>query len=78
MLGEGERVVICHSLSRLLWLRHAATAAPEHVIDRLLLVCPPGTSSLPHELGAFFPAPGDREVLAGSARPAPRAGLHLP
>ena len=71
MLGEGERIVICHSLSCLLWLRHAAAAEPEHVVDRLLLVCPPGTSSLPHALGTFFPAPGDREALARSVRRQP-------
>lgn len=66
MLGDGERVVICHSLACLLWLRHAATAAPEQRVDRLLLVCPPAPSSLPASLATFFPAHDDREALARS------------
>jgi predicted alpha/beta hydrolase family esterase len=72
MLGDGERVVVCHSLACLLWLRHAATAGRrDEPVDRLLLVCPPSPSALPHELGAFFPAPGDREALARSVRRRP-------
>jgi predicted alpha/beta hydrolase family esterase len=71
MLGSGERVVICHSLSCLLWLRHAATAGVEHRVDRVLLVCPPSTCALPHALAAFFPGPGDDEALARSVHRRP-------
>lgn len=77
MLGDGERVVIAHSLGCLLWLRHAALAADRGArvaaggagalpVDRLLLVCPPSTSTLPAALAPFFPAPGDGAALAAS------------
>lgn len=52
---EGERVVICHSLSCLLWLRSAAERpadAPPRA-ERLLLVAPPAAEQLPEE-GAQF------------------------
>jgi predicted alpha/beta hydrolase family esterase len=68
MLGDGERVVICHSLGCLLWLRHAETAAPEHRVDRVLLVCPPGPSTLPSELAAFHAAPLDAAAVRASVR----------
>ena len=70
MLGDGERIVIAHSLGCLLWLRHAARSASEPV-DRLLLVCPASASALPAALGPFFPVPGDREALAASVRRQP-------
>lgn len=66
MLGDGERVVIAHSLGCLLWLRHAARSRAAAPVDRLLLVCPPSTSTLPADLGAFFPTPDDRAALAAS------------
>lgn len=66
MLGDGERVVITHSLGCLLWLRHAETARPEERVDRLLLVCPPSASALPHALSTFFPRPGDGAALSRS------------
>src|SRR5579863_3963458 len=52
--GE-ERVVICHSLSCLLWLKSASTLAgdPRLVVDRLLLVSPPESSRVPED-GASF------------------------
>lgn len=41
-MGDGERVVVAHSPSCLLWL-HAATRHPfDPVADRVLLVAPPG------------------------------------
>ena len=58
-LGDGERVVIAHSLGCLLWLQHARHARPEQAVDRLLLVCPPSASRLPRTLAAFTePVPG--------------------
>lgn len=68
MLGDGERVVICHSLGCLLWLRHAQDAAPRDVADRVLLVCPPSRSTLPPELADFYEGPLDAGAVAASAR----------
>jgi predicted alpha/beta hydrolase family esterase len=73
MLGAGERIVIAHSLGCLLWLRHAATAAPEHRVDRVLLVCPAGPAALPAELAPFYDAPLDAAAVRASAR----AGVEL-
>jgi predicted alpha/beta hydrolase family esterase len=68
MLGDGERIVLCHSLGCLLWLRHAANAHDLAPVDRLLLVCPPGASALPVALSPFFSRPGDATALAASVR----------
>jgi predicted alpha/beta hydrolase family esterase len=68
MLGDGERVVICHSLGCLLWLRHAESAAAADVVDRVLLVCPPAPSALPAALASFHAAPFDDDALRRSAR----------
>jgi uncharacterized protein len=38
LMGDGERIVVCHSLGSTLWLR----AAPRPPVDRVLLVAPPG------------------------------------
>jgi predicted alpha/beta hydrolase family esterase len=66
MLGRGERIVITHSLGCLLWRQHARDAAPEHAVDRLLLVCPPGPSRLPGRL-APFTAPVPRGAVGRTA-----------
>lgn len=52
---SGERVVICHSLSCLLWLRTAAERAADAPprADRLLLVAPPAREQVP-DTGAEF------------------------
>jgi uncharacterized protein len=73
MLGAGERVVICHSLGCLLWLRHAQTARPQDAVDRVLLVCPPGPSTLPAALADFYAPPLD----AGAVRASARHGVEL-
>ncbi len=49
MLNGGERVVVCHSLSCLLWFRSAASLADAERVDRLLLVSPPDSSLVPGE-----------------------------
>lgn len=67
-LGDGERVVICHSLGCLLWLQHARDARPQDVVDRVLLVCPPGPSRLPAALDAFTAGPLDPDAVARTAR----------
>jgi predicted alpha/beta hydrolase family esterase len=68
MLGDGERVVIAHSLGCLLWLRHAETASAADVVDRVLLVCPPAPSALPAALASFHAAPFDGGAVKRSAR----------
>jgi len=68
MLGDGERIVICHSLGCLLWLAHAQDAGPEAVVDRVLLVCPPGPSTLPRELEDFYAGPFEAAAIHRSAR----------
>jgi serine hydrolase len=42
---DGERIVICHSLACLLWLRHARDGGD--AVDRILLVAPPCTDDVP-------------------------------
>lgn len=63
MLGDGERIVLCHSLGCWLWLRHAETAREEHKVDRLLLVAPPGLSRQEPELQEFKPPSLDRALM---------------
>lgn len=53
LLDGDERVVICHSLSCLLWLQAAPGIAPSERATRLLLVAPPASASVP-EAGASF------------------------
>ena len=63
-LPEGEAIVICHSLSCLLWLHHVAEGGSQ--ADRLLLVAPPSESAGVPQIANFFPAPLPR--LAAGAR----------
>ena len=73
-LHGGERVVICHSLACCLWLRSAAAVAARDPIDRLLLVSPPESASLPDN-GACFryegvdaPGPASELPVPGTRR----------
>ena len=68
MLGDGERVVIAHSLGCLLWLRHAETADPALRVDRVLLVGPPSPSALPAALAPFYGGPFDAAAVRRTAR----------
>jgi predicted alpha/beta hydrolase family esterase len=53
-LMEGEqRVAVCHSLACLLWFRTASVLGREERVDRLLLVSPPASESVP-DAGASF------------------------
>ncbi len=67
-LGDGERVVICHSLACLLWLRHVESADPVDAVDRLLLVSPPGPAALPAHLAPFHGRGADAYAVARSVR----------
>lgn len=63
-LPDGEVVVICHSLSCLLWLHHVAEGGRQ--ADRVLLVAPPSESSGVPQIAGFFPVP--LPALAAGAR----------
>lgn len=64
--GEGERLVVCHSLGCILWLHHAAApSADAPSVDRVLLNAPPGPLG---ELPTFFPVPIDPAGVARAAR----------
>jgi uncharacterized protein len=63
-LPAGEVIVICHSLSCLLWLHHVAEGGAQ--ADRLLLVAPPSESADVPEIQGFFPVP--LPALSGGSR----------
>ena len=68
-MGDGERVVVAHSLSCLLWLHAAARSAVEPPADRVLLVAPPSpqaTAACPEIAG--FVAPRDPDSVRASCR----------
>jgi predicted alpha/beta hydrolase family esterase len=65
--GEGERVVVCHSLGALLWLRHSARILPAHRADRVLLVAPPGGPDADPAIVEFFPIDTVRDSVAAAA-----------
>ncbi len=50
--GDGERVVIAHSLGTVLW-RHLEAAGTAPRVDRVLLVAPPGMTPPPPGLEAW-------------------------
>jgi hypothetical protein len=65
-----ERIVICHSLAGLLWLRAGPAAAGAEGVARLLLVSPPASERVP-EAGAELRLDGldGAAVRAGVAAP---------
>lgn len=63
MLGDGERIVIAHSLGTVLW-RHLEAAGEAPAVDRVLLVAPPG----------LVRPPAGLEQWAFATDPAPRWG----
>ena len=63
-LPPGDVIVVCHSLSCLLWLHHVNDGGAQ--ADRLLLVAPPSESVDLAEIQEFFPAPMPK--LAAGAR----------
>jgi uncharacterized protein len=71
-LGDGERVVICLSLSCMLWLHHCTRATLGQRVDRVLLVAPPSPSILWPAVESFRPPGLDPATLAGAARSGPR------
>jgi predicted alpha/beta hydrolase family esterase len=66
--GPGEdRVVVCHSLACVLWLRLAARARRPRA-DRVVLVAPPCAAAGARELEGFFPHGATAEDVARAAR----------
>ena len=66
---SGERTVLCHSLSCVLWLHHVERGGDQ--AERVLLVAPPCERE---ELASFFPAPmphleGDARVVCSDDDP---------
>ena len=46
MLGDGERVVVCHSLGCALWLAHTEQPGAAQPVNRVVLVSPPSREVL--------------------------------
>ena len=69
MLGDAERVVVCHSLSCLLWSHFASRELrQEERVDRVLFVAPPAPSAFVPAVASFRPERLDAGALAYSAR----------
>jgi uncharacterized protein len=68
-LGSGQRIVIAHSLSVLLWLYVAAGLRAAEEVDRVLLVCPPSPDVVrAHaEIAAFADPPQDVAAVTAAA-----------
>jgi predicted alpha/beta hydrolase family esterase len=68
-LGEGERVVIAHSLAIPLWVHAARGLAPSERVERVLLVAPPSPGVLRShpEVAAFGNVTLDAAAVASAA-----------
>lgn len=65
---EGERTVVCHSLSAVLWLHHVTEhPGPEPAAERVLLVAPPSPATATRELRSFFPVRLDEDAVRRAA-----------
>jgi predicted alpha/beta hydrolase family esterase len=64
LMGDGERIVVCHSLGSTLWLR----AAPQPPVDRVLLVAPPGRQVTVRVAPSFAAERIDPAAAARAAR----------
>jgi uncharacterized protein len=51
----GAAIVVCHSLSCIVWLHHVADGGAQ--AERVLLVAPPSEASGLQEIASFFPVP---------------------
>jgi uncharacterized protein len=64
----GDPIVVCHSLSCILWLHHAAAAVHEGgLAERVLLVAPPSAKGGVRPILPFFPVPIDARRVAAAA-----------
>ena len=66
-LGGGERIVICHSLSCLLWAHAAPHLSTSDQVDRLLWVAPPGPWAFDETVATLMPEGLDAEAVTASA-----------
>lgn len=66
-LGDGERVVICHSLSCLLWAHAASSLGDRLRATRLMWVAPPGPSAFVQAIATFAPNGLDADAIAATA-----------
>ncbi|MCF6507640.1 hypothetical protein E9549_09505 [Blastococcus sp. MG754426] len=68
-LGDGERVVVAHSLAVPLWQHTASLLAPAERVDRVLLVAPPAPEVLAGhpEVAAFAAIRPDADALCHAA-----------
>lgn len=64
--GE-ERVVVCHSLGCVAWLREAHHIRLDHRVDRVALVAPPCPGAAVPELARFYPTNADARDVATAA-----------
>ncbi|MCF3960794.1 RBBP9/YdeN family alpha/beta hydrolase [Streptomyces fuscigenes] len=73
-LGDGERVVVCHSLGCALWLRAAQSLPADLRVSRVLLVSPLGEQSFTAANGneEFGPGRVDPVLLAAASAQPPR------
>lgn len=69
----GRCVVLCHSLSCLLWLHAARDVAAAGGVERLLLVAPPGADALPEPGAEFLVDAVDGDAVGASVR----GGIHV-
>lgn len=60
MLGDGDRVVVTHSLSGLLWCRLAPTLSPEERPSRVLVTAPPTRHVLDDAIRPWAEPTGER------------------
>jgi len=66
-LGDGERVVVCHSLGCALWFQASCRSVLDRSADRVLLVAPPGPSFLSQALTADFYSPSLTALAVGAS-----------
>jgi uncharacterized protein len=68
-LGDGERVVICHSLACVLWYEACRRKVLARPADRILLVAPPGPSVIAWPVTAdFHQGSWNGDLLRASSR----------
>lgn len=65
--GEGERVILSHSLGAVLWLWQAPSVDASMRADRVLLVAPPCSAREHPEIGEFLPVEVDVASVARAA-----------
>lgn len=66
--GEGERVVVAHSLGCVLWLKEAASVSPQLRVDRVVLVAPPCPGAAVPELAKFYPTGADKAAIDAASK----------